>query len=238
MTMNEDFPPPAKHRSFPGRRQVAAGAAGLAVVLGAVGYLISEQNADRGRTTAAPDRNVTVPVTPTVAEPAPVPSASPTAAGSAPAKPATSAASPAKSLPEPTKSRSVRDEIEAARAAAAKDGIPLRRPLPAAEKRGPIEERTEQTAEGILRVVTARFDLTGHKPLSWAGDQGKAVGEVRCTQSVRLSRNEEPRVRPSMLLCWRTSAGRSVAIVAVARQGKPSEAAGVAAIDREWARLS
>jgi hypothetical protein len=41
-----------------------------------------------------------------------------------------------------------------------------------------------------------------------------------------------------MLVCWRTSARRSVVTVAVAEQGRPSSGDSVAVIQREWARLN
>jgi hypothetical protein len=68
-------------------------------------------------------------------------------------------------------------------------------------------------------------------------DDYTKVGNVNCTQKIRLSANVKPKERPTLLICWRTSAQKSVYTVAVKRDGQPSQAKSVAAIDKEWARL-
>ena len=88
-----------------------------------------------------------------------------------------------------------------------------------------------------LRVVSARTDLTGTRELAWAADAGHLVGDARCTQNVRLTPTAPARVRPTLLLCWRTSAERSAYTVAVDLDHRPSERDSVASLDQAWARL-
>lgn len=88
-----------------------------------------------------------------------------------------------------------------------------------------------------LRVVSARADLTGQRELAWVADSGYRVGTARCTQNFRLPPGTPARVRPTMLICWRTSAARSVYTVAVDIDRPPSAPASVAAIDRVWSTL-
>jgi hypothetical protein len=84
-----------------------------------------------------------------------------------------------------------------------------------------------------MRIRTARYDLAGQYELAWAADDGERVGNARCTQNLRLA--GVARERPTMLLCWHTSAGKSVVTLAVTRQGRPSRATSVATIDEQWA---
>jgi len=88
-----------------------------------------------------------------------------------------------------------------------------------------------------LRVVSARGDLSGQRELAWVADSGHQVGDARCTQNFRIGPSAAPRVRPTMMLCWRTSAHRSVYTVAVDVQHPPSEKASVATIDQVWGQL-
>ncbi|HEU4347088.1 MAG TPA: hypothetical protein VFR35_04790 [Actinoplanes sp.] len=149
---------------------------------------------------------------------------------------------PADPDPAPSK-KSVAQEIADARAAAARDGHPLQRPLTAAPGAaaaiGPVTVTNQGSLKtgGTMRVVSARYDLTGQRELLWAADRGKPVGSARCTQNFRFSNDAAPKERPSMVLCWRTSASRSVLTVAVASQGRPAAAKSVAVIDRRWAEL-
>ncbi len=62
----------------------------------------------------------------------------------------------------------------------------------------------------IVRVVAARTDLTGALELAWAGDAGTKVGPVSCTNKTKLTPDQPARVRPTVMLCWRTSASLSV----------------------------
>jgi hypothetical protein len=62
----------------------------------------------------------------------------------------------------------------------------------------------------IVRVVAARTDLTGALELAWAADAGTKVGPVSCTNKTRLTPDQPPKVRPTIMLCWRTSGSLSV----------------------------
>jgi hypothetical protein len=88
-----------------------------------------------------------------------------------------------------------------------------------------------------LRVVSARGDLTGSKELLWVADGGHPVGNARCSQKFRFNAKSAVTEKPTLLICWRTSAIRSVYTVAVNLDGRPSEKASVATIDKVWAEL-
>jgi hypothetical protein len=88
-----------------------------------------------------------------------------------------------------------------------------------------------------LRVVTARADLTGQRELAWAADAGRQVGTSRCTQNFRFSTDTPPRVRPTMMLCWRTSATKTVYAIVVDIDKRPSERETVQIINRVWAQM-
>jgi hypothetical protein len=87
-----------------------------------------------------------------------------------------------------------------------------------------------------MRIRTARYDLTGQYELAWAADGGEQVGNARCTQKFRLG-GGGVRERPTMLLCWHTSAGKSVITLATIRKGRPSKLSSTATIDEQWASL-
>lgn len=226
------------------RKQAIAGAVGLAAVLGGGAFLITD------RLTGEAD-----PVSSEVAAPAPVGAPAPGAASMSPVpsgpsaapKPSATVASsaspsaPAASSPKP---RTTAERIRDARAAVAKAGDQVRRPLPPVNgNAAPAASEVTVTNTGslreggTLRVVSARQDLTGHRELRWAADAGEAVGTARCTQNFRLSAGAPAKERPTMLLCWRTSAERSVYTIAVSADGRPSKAASVAVIDQRWAQL-
>ncbi|MEV6301472.1 hypothetical protein AB0M02_18825 [Actinoplanes sp. NPDC051861] len=138
--------------------------------------------------------------------------------------------------PQPRTTERVRDEIEQARARAAEEGVTLQRPLKQA-RGAQVEHRTETTKNGTIRVTTARDDLTGTAPLTIAADEGTRVGSAHCTDRVRFSQDAPAVKRPTLLLCWRTSADRSVVTMAVTPKGKPKAATSVEIIDQEWAKL-
>jgi hypothetical protein len=88
-----------------------------------------------------------------------------------------------------------------------------------------------------LTVVYAKGDLTGHRELTWVADGGHAVGSARCSQKFRVGPTGVPAVRPTMLICWHTSATRSVYTVLVDLDHAPSERESVATISRIWSTL-
>jgi hypothetical protein len=215
------------------RKRVVLGAIGLAAVLGAGAYLIADQAADHKSSPG--DTGALAPAIAPTSPPPAGPSAAPLARASASASPATPSGTTS-----PAPNASVAEEIRRAREQAAKDGHPVQRPLTAAAdaETGAVSERSvARPAGGSLRVITAKFDLTGQRELLWAADKGKPVGDARCTQNVRFSEEMKPAVHPNLLLCWRTSADRSVATVLVDQSGTPSTAESVQIINHEWAKL-
>ena len=88
-----------------------------------------------------------------------------------------------------------------------------------------------------LRVVSAYGDLTGKRELAWVADAGHVVGAARCTQNFKFNAEARAGVRPTMLLCWRTSATKSVYVILVDLDHKPSESTAVSAINQAWAKL-
>jgi hypothetical protein len=213
------------------RRRWVVGIVALVAVLGPAAYFVTAQLEDH-RSTSTDDRGVAAPITAT-------PSASPSAASPSAALSSAALSSAGSSAPEP-KGASVDSKIRAAREAAAKGGHPLQRALTphvAAAGEGPVSERTETTAEGTIRVVSAKFDLTGQQEMLIAADRGRPVGDARCTHRLHFSNADEPREIPNVLLCFRTSATRSVVTLAIGKKVSPSAATSTAVLAREWAKL-
>lgn len=236
---DDAYDPPSGPRRL-SRAKLVAGLAGLAV-LGGGAFLVTEQLT--GDTTA---------VTTDAGAPAPIvasepdtasPELEPSSAAPSPSTRASKAAvSKAPASPEPVDTRSAEERVKAAREAAAKAGHPVQRaltPEPGAVAAAAVEVTNEGSLKsgGTMRIITARSDLTGQRELLWAADDGKPVGSSRCTQNFHFSNDGKAKERPTMLLCWRTSATRSVATVAVVATGRPDAAASVAVIDQRWATL-
>jgi hypothetical protein len=100
---------------------------------------------------------------------------------------------------------------------------------------GPVTVSTETGTDGSsIRVVAARYDLTGRwSPLS-PGDQGHAVGDARCTAKLAALPGGPASERPTMLMCWRMSPLKSVVTVAIRPQSRPLAGASVDVLDRSW----
>jgi hypothetical protein len=90
------------------------------------------------------------------------------------------------------------------------------------------------TDGSAIRVVSARYDLTGRSELLAAADRGQVVGGARCTRNLRVGAAATPEVRPTMLLCWRTAADKSVVTVAINKVHAPSAGVSAAVVDQEW----
>jgi len=245
MTDNEQDQPAAKRNPRDRHRLVLIGAGGAAVILAGGAFLVTRHDDQRQSLRESPAM-------------APLATSPMVPAGSAPDSRSTEA--PLASEPAPTKTQAggqdaeretsrgsaqgaetpekVRKEVQRARAQAAADGIPLKRPLKQKTLTSAIEERTEKIKNGTVRVMSAKEDLTGQRALSYAGDQGKPVGGgISCTNKIRFSKGVPATERPSVLLCWRTSSERSVVTMAVTPKDKPSTATSIDLIKREWARL-
>jgi hypothetical protein len=227
------------------RTQVAAAVAGFAI-LGAGAYAITAQVADSDRMTAQ-DVGVIVPAPAATSAYAQAQETTATAAspsGSASISPAAPSEGGAGQLasPSPSNKRAVEEEIKKAREKAAQDGHPLQRAITkapgVAAMSEPVASRNVPRKDGSLRITTAKFDLTGQRELLWVADKGKSAGDgIHCTQNFKFSNNNQATVRPTMMVCWRTSPSKSVVTVLVDRGGKPSAVESAEVIKNEWAKL-
>jgi hypothetical protein len=215
----------------PSRRRARAvvGAAGLAAVLGGGAYLVTLTIAD-DRSTAIRETGGSAPLV--AASP---PAAEPTASASATASatPASAASALAASIPP-----DVRDKIEAARRKMADDGVEVARPvLPQTTATADdIKLTTKGSLKegGILRIVTARGDLTGQRELAWVAGGVEKYRNTSCSQTFQFSTNPVPTKKPNLLLCWNTSAEKSVIAIVVDPKGHPSRDKAVDAVEKKW----
>ena len=228
------------------RKHIVVGAVALAALLGTAAFLVTAQIVDRNDSTMTQDTNAIAPIQPPIrVTPTETNAATPAAKAVTSTKSAAKrSVSPVPSVPSSADAKSeadVKAEINAARSSAAADGVPLQRPLTAAGGLPPAQnltQRTEMTSEGTVRVVTAKSDLTGQHELLMAADDGEPVGDVHCTQKLRFAQGSPARSFSGLLLCWRTSASRSVVTLATTKSNRrPSSAASAAIIDKEWAKL-
>ena len=203
------------------RTQAVIGAAGLLSMLGVSGLVAYQVNDHRDTAPAAR--------TGAVESGATAPSTGASGKAGAPSSPTASGA--------PERPNTVAERVEAIKSTAAKTSRKVLRPLPSASAAGDVTATTSAQAGGTLKVVSARQDLTGYKELGWVADEGEKVGDARCSDKIRLSVDAEATEHPTLLICWRTSAHRSVYTLAVKTDGKPSAKSSVTAIDRQWARL-
>jgi hypothetical protein len=202
----------------------AAGAVGLAAVIGAGALAVSH------RSPAIPQALPSEPGTAVSAPPASSPATK--------KKTAAEKSAEVRALMEKANvPQSVAEKWVEARAADDEPGSTVRRPLHAA---GDVvvsdAEVTVRTVRGI-RVTSARRNLIGQRELAWVADEGEPVGDAHCSQNVRLSPDVPAAVRPSLLLCWRTSATKSVYTVQVDRRNSPSKQRSVALISKAWASI-
>ena len=203
------------------RRCALPGVMSLAVLVG-VGACSGQPDTQAARTTGSPaGRSPTTPPT----------SPAPTSRGAVTHPPT-----------GPALSTSEQARVSAARKSVALGEASIGHPLPKKPVAPMRDVRVTQTGNlkkdgGILRVVSSRSDLTGQRELAWIADRGDPIGDARCTQKIRLSNNAKADVRKTLLICWRTSADRSVFTVAVRLDGKPSRRTSLAAIEKGWSQL-
>lgn len=212
--MSEPVDPPARRR----RRYRLAAAVGAVAAVGAGTLVAHDLLADRTTTVTEAGQNA-VGAPPSIMDPLePAPSVpltpSPTAHGTAGAAPSPAAVQ----FPPPPTASPIR-------ALEAPEDVPAK-----VVSYRPADGQT-------LRIVTARGDLTGQRELTWAGDNGHAVGAARCTRTFKLSPDQPASTRETMVLCWRTSARRSVYVIAIDIHGRPSERTTAAIVNREWKKL-
>jgi hypothetical protein len=221
-----------------GRKQAIAGVAGLAAVLGG-GAFFATDALTRGSGSIAPDTRALAPVAPSASSSASAAQSSPKPSSRAPAVGVSRTSTPSAQA----RPKTAAERVAAARSAAAKDGVPVQRPVPQATAAAVVEDLTVTESgslrrdRGTLRVVSARGDLAGQRELAWVADGGYAVGDARCSQTFRFANNATPARKANLLVCWRTSAGKSVYTVTVNLDGRPSKRDSVAALDQEWNRL-
>jgi hypothetical protein len=237
------------HRSSAGRwpqrlKKAAVGLVGLAALFGGGTFLVTSVLAAR---TGTDGPGALAPASPPGSSPAEVRLA-PAHRSPAPGPiPGTLGAARQSSRPSPTPSPPpslapaplTDDEVAASQVSRL-----LQAPAPAPTASGltatssPVTVTRETAADGsAIRVVAARYDLTGRGELLAAADRGHQTGKARCTDNFRVPGSEAAQSRPGLLLCWRTSAARSVVTVAVRRTGAPGTTASVAAINRAWTAL-
>jgi hypothetical protein len=213
------------------RRRLVAGVTGAAAVLTGAGFLVTqlmnEQQPTLPEPAALAPQTTLATAGPTPEETAPVTRTPGITRHAAPVErsPAASAeASPAVSRPA-----TVNPDSAEARASAAIDEL---------RERLRLSERTKVTEhayeDGTMRVVSFWRDATGESLLRRAGDEGTPAGNgARCTTEIR----NEPDLDlggPPTLMCWRTSASRSVVVVTSA--STDAEATAVSLIETEWAK--
>jgi hypothetical protein len=212
-------------------RRAVIGATGLAAVLGAGAFLVTDQVTKDSPTSAGPLSPVTTVPAGVSEEPAAETGlARPASTGQAPA--AQVAAGPT------TGPQTLQERVDAARTANKRLGTEVRHQSPMkATEVDPAKVHVEQSgsdrAGKMLRVSSAHQDLTGYRELAWVRD-GKAVGDADCTKKITLSPQSPARARPTLLICWRLSAKKSVYTVAVDFKTPPPESVSVAALDRAW----
>ncbi|MCY1145361.1 hypothetical protein OWR29_45795 [Actinoplanes sp. Pm04-4] len=233
------------------RKLAVTGAAGLAVVAG-VGTVLLINRDDP----APPDLGAAAPIvaessasdsTPpptSPAPPSPSASAGPMAkADAVPAETTPAASKTPAATTQATTDEKTRKKIEAARSKAAAAGFPVQRPLtpaPGVAVENLASYRTQSrtlASGGMMRIYSAKGDLSNQREMLWAADEGEPAGDARCTQKFRFAQNATPAVRPSMLLCWRITDSRSVVVLTTAKKGTPSIPQSVKAIDTQWNKV-
>ena len=89
-----------------------------------------------------------------------------------------------------------------------------------------------------IRVVAGRADLAGKLEFAWAADSGRtlhsSLGTAHCTQNLILVARSNASVRPTAMLCWRTTSALSVYSFVIDFDHHPTTAGGVAVLDATW----
>lgn len=224
------------------RRRIAGIVAAVAVAVGAGSYGATTWLGNRESTVTAEPGALGPMVSAAPAEPSAPPPSTPSAppVGIGPATKAaqrqSSTPSPVPSPPVPSLAALTDEEIASAQLTQLLQPRPTRSGAGIAATGERVTVRNESTPDGAnVRVVSARYDVTGGWKLLWAGDDGHFVDGGRCTRNIRNDAQPLGQVRPGMLLCWHTSSSKSV--VAIATGGNPQEPFTAAVVAREWANL-
>jgi hypothetical protein len=220
--------------------RLAVGTAGLAAVLGAGAYVVTSQIVDEPETTVAQE---VAPIAPTVDRTNATPDVTSSAGAPSPAS-----ASPSIS-PVPTTDASGRpipshvvEEIKEARRKMAKDGVPVKPPILPKVAAKPVSDVKRTTTGsiqkgGIVRVITARGDLSGQEELAYVAGGVWKEGKASCTQTFQFSTNPAPGKRDNLLMCWRTDPEKSVIAMVVDPKGDPSENKALKVLADNWRSL-
>jgi hypothetical protein len=212
------------------RTRIAVGVAGLAALLGTGAYVITDHVTDRSAATTDVGA---------LARQAPGSSAASGSTG-----PATGAsgggpsASQSQASVRPSIPAEVVAKIQEAREKMARDGVKVDRPVVprATMAASDVESSTTGSLKegGILRLVTARGDLTGERELAYVAGGVERHRGVPCSQTFKFSTNPTPAKRVNLLMCWRTSAKKSVVAMVVDPEGHPSPDKAVDALEKKW----
>jgi hypothetical protein len=218
----------APGRGLTSRARFAIAAVGLAAGLGAGAYVITDNLVNRGATTTE----------------AGTPAHQPPDAGAGSWTPAPTAsaespqASPSSQGVAQSISPDVAKKIREAREKMAKDGVKVDRPVDpqAAQATSDVSMTTTGSLKegGILRLVAAREDLTGQRELAYVVGGLMRHRGVLCSQTFKFSTNPVAKKRDNLLMCWRTSAKKSVIAMVVDPKGHPSPDKAVNALEKKW----
>lgn len=222
---------PTPQRSAQRRKQLMVGVAGAAAVLAGAGFLVTQLMNEQQ---------------PALPEPAALaPRTAPVTGGSTPEE----TEPPATRTPKITKQAAPVERSPVPSAAASRQASPdpgaARPSVAAGESREhlgqdantQVAERVEALGDGSVRILSARRDLSGEHPLLLAPGDGEPAGRgVRCTSEIRYG-TAAPSPPPATLMCWRTSASRSVITMVSPGRGAAPAAESVEVITREWDRL-
>jgi len=235
MTIDDESRPAdeevAPGRGLTSRARFAIAAVGLAAGLGAGAYVITDNLVNRSATTT--EIGALAPQSPDGGAASGTPAPSVTSASVESPQVSPSSQSVAQSIsPEVVK------KIREAREKMAKDGVKVDHPAApqAAQATSDVSMSTTGSLKegGILRVVAAREDLTGQRELAYVAGGLMRHRGVLCSQTFKFSTNPAPRKRPNLVMCWRTSADRSVITMVVDPKGHPSPDKAVNALEKKW----
>ena len=229
----------SQRRRVQRRKKVLVAVVGLAAMLGGGAYGVTAWRTARDIT----DPNAYAPAVTPPSDSALAPGPDATAEADAvsptphPSRPRL-AGVPQSSRPSPTPSASAEPDDQVA-AAQVSHLLQVPRVSPSGGTTGitgAITVTNEAAPDGsVVRVIAARYDLTARGTSLWAADSGHAINGAHCTQNLLVDKT--PQVRPSMMLCWRTSPTRSVITVATSTKGRPAASVSADVLDRTWRGL-
>jgi len=217
-------------------KKAAVAVVGLSAV-GAGAYFATTLFATHAQTTLNREPGALAPVAPMESS-APATRATPRSPAPAPgpiAGPKSAARQSLRPSPTPSPSAMADEEIASLQVSRLLQAQPAPSGPGLAAASGPVTVLNRSGTDGsAIRVVSARYDLTGRWELLAAADRGQAVGGARCTRNLRVGTAATPEARPGMLLCWRTAANKSVVTVAINKAHSPSARVSASVVDQEW----